>query len=87
MLNTYIRKQEINEVKDLGEKIDYGNLMDIASALWTMKLSAEGTERIMHVPTVESCMKKKDWKRKRKEVLVRIEEIKSYDIDFGKENT
>lgn len=82
MLNTYMRKQEINAVKELGEVIGYGNLMDIASALWSMKLSADGAERIMHVSTVEPCMKKKEWKMKRKEILGRIEEIKSYGIGF-----
>lgn len=82
MLNKYIREQEINAVKELGEAIGYGNLMDIASALWAMKLSTDGNERIMHVPTVQPCMKKKDWKRKREEVLGRIEEIKSYGIGF-----
>lgn len=86
MLNTYIRKQEINAVKELGEAIGYGNLMDIASALWALKLSDDGVERIMHVPTVEPCMKKKYWKQKREEVLGRMEEIKSYGIEFGKEN-
>lgn len=77
-LNIHIRKQEINAVKNLGEKIGYGNLMNIASALWAMKMSADGIERIMHVPTVEPCMKKKEWERTRKEVLFRIEEIKRY---------
>ena len=75
------RKSEILEVKALGERIGYGNMMDIASALWSMKLSDDGTERIMHVPTVEPCMKKKEWERTRKEVLGRIEEIKLYNID------
>ena len=50
------RKNEIIEVKALGERIGYGNMMDIASALWSMKLSDDGIERIMHVPTVEPCL-------------------------------
>ncbi len=74
------RKSEILEVKALGERIGYGNMMDIASALWSMKLSDDGIERIMHVPTIEPFMKKKEWERTRKEVLGRIEEIKSYEI-------
>lgn len=71
------RKDEILAVKDLGERIGYGNMMDIASALWSIKSSDDGIERIMHVPTVEPCMKKREWKRTKKSVLGRIEEVKS----------
>ena len=85
MINKYLRKQEIIAVKELGEAIGYGNLMDIASALWAMKLSGDGVERIMHVPAVEPCMKKKEWERTRKGVLGRMEEIKSYGICFKAE--
>lgn len=83
MINKYMRKQEIIAVKELGEVIGYGNLMDIASALWAMKLSGDWVERIMHVPTIEPCMKKKEWERTREQVLGRAEEIKSYGIDFN----
>lgn len=82
MLNEYLRKQEIVAVKELGETIGYGNLMDIASALWSMKLSVDGAERIMHVPTVKPCIKKKDWEGIRECVLGRVGEIKSYGIGF-----
>ena len=75
------RKNEIIEVKALGERIGYGNMMDIASALWSMKLSDDGIERIMHVPTVKPCMKKKEWERTRLQVLARIDEIKTYGIN------
>ena len=75
------RKSEIIEVKALGERIGYGNIMDIASALWSMKLSDDGIERIMHVPTVEPCMRKKEWERTRLQVLARIDEIKTYGIN------
>ena len=75
------RKSEIIEVKALGERIGYGNMMDIASALWSMKLSDDGIDRIMHVPTVEPCMKKKEWERTRLQVLARIDEIKTYGIN------
>ena len=47
------RKDEILEVKKLGERIGYGNLMDIASAL--MSIKSDGIE-IEHVPTVLPCM-------------------------------
>ena len=43
------RKEEILEVKKLGERIGYGNLMDIASAL--MSIKSDGIE-IEHVSTV-----------------------------------
>ena len=76
------RKSEILEVKSLGDRIGYGNMMDIASALWSMKLSDDGIERIVDVPTIETFMKKKEWERTRKQVLGRIEEIKSYNIAF-----
>lgn len=81
-LKEELRKREILAVKRLGEEIGYGNMMDIAAAIWTMKLSDDKTTRIMHVPTVESCIKKKEWERTKQEVIVRIEEIKSYGIDF-----
>lgn len=82
VLNIEKRKNEILAVKSLGERIGYGNMMDIASALWTMKLSDDECTRIMHVPTVQPFMKKNAWERKKQEVLGRIEEIKSYDIGF-----
>lgn len=77
-----LRKIEILAVKRLGEEIGYGNMMDIASALWAMKLSDEKTIRICHVPTVQSRMKKRDWERTKEEILCRMEEIKSYGIGF-----
>ena len=75
-----LRQQEIIAVKEVGESIGYGNMMDIASALWSMKLSGKGTQRIAHVPTVESCMRKEEWKRTKEEVSCRIDEIKGYWI-------
>lgn len=77
-----MRKREILAVKRLGEEIGYGNMMDIASALWTMKLSDDRYTRIMHVPTVKPFIKKKEWERIEQEVLGRIEEIKNYGIGF-----
>lgn len=50
------RKEEITKVKQLGETIGYGNLMDIASGLWALK---EGNA--MHIPTVE-CLLTEDGK-------------------------
>lgn len=74
------RKSEIVAVKVLGERIGYGNIMDIASALWTMRLSDDGVERIALVPAGQFEMENKELERKRKQVLSRIEEIKSYNI-------
>lgn len=82
-MNEELRKREILAVKRLGEEIGYGNMMDIASALWTMKLSDDEYTRIMHVPAVKPFIKKKEWERIEQEVLGRIEEIKNYGIDFG----
>ena len=45
------RRKEIAIVKQLGEEIGYGNLMDIASGLWAIK---EGHP--MHMPSVEGYM-------------------------------
>lgn len=36
---------EINQVRELGERIGYGNMMSIAAALWTIKLREDGTPR------------------------------------------
>lgn len=36
------RADEIQAVKELGERIGYGNMMDIASALWANKLEESG---------------------------------------------
>lgn len=74
------RRNEILAVKELGEKIGYGNMMDIASALWAMDLSnVNMSGRIIpcHVSTVLPCMKKKDAISKELEVLARAKEIKN----------
>lgn len=39
-------KNEIQQVKALGELIGYGNLMDIASILWAKKLQDDGYDNI-----------------------------------------
>ena len=74
------RKEEIMMVKELGELIGYGNMMDIASALWTAKASKDGIERISHVSTVKPCIKPKEWEQIRESVLLRVEEIQSLGI-------
>ncbi|MCP1185009.1 hypothetical protein [Paenibacillus sp. 1781tsa1] len=57
------RKSEIEAVKSLGEKIGYGNLMDIASALWAVSLEDKyGIKAGAFVPTVLPFINKKDRK-------------------------
>jgi hypothetical protein len=49
---------EIDAVKELGDKIGYGNMMDIASALWRRLLKKSGapTEGAF-IPTSRSFIK------------------------------
>ncbi|WP_440110151.1 hypothetical protein [Paenibacillus sp. QZ-Y1] len=57
------RKMEIEAVKNLGENIGYGNLMDIASALWGVSLEDKyGVKTGAFVPTALPFIKKKDRK-------------------------
>ncbi len=72
------RKEEILEVKKLGERIGYGNLMDIASAL--MSIKSDGIE-IGHVPTVLPCIKKEERADIEQQVLQRVAEIRTYGIN------
>ena len=51
-LNTLDNANAVKEVKELGEKIGYGNLMSIASALWRKTLKDSGTPIVgAFVPT------------------------------------
>ena len=72
------RKEEILEVKKLGERIGYGNLMDIASAL--MSIKSDGIE-IGHVPTVLPCIKKEERADIEQQVFQRVAEIRTYGIN------
>lgn len=72
------RKEEILKVKKLGERIGYGNLMDIASAL--MSIKSDGIE-IEHVPTVLPCIKKEEREDIEQQVLQRVAEIRTYGIN------
>lgn len=52
------RKTEIKAVETLGEAIGYGNMMDIASALWAEKLDITyGVSTGAFVPTILSNLK------------------------------
>ena len=48
---------EIVAVKDLGEKIGYGHLMVLASALWREKLKPQGIESGAFIPTIINFIK------------------------------
>jgi len=57
-------KSEIEQVKELGERIGYGNMMSIASGLWALMLEKQyGITSGAFVPTVTGMMKKIDAKR------------------------
>lgn len=46
-------KEEIKQVKELGEKIGYGHLMSLASALWRESLEKSHTPVVgAFVPTI-----------------------------------
>ena len=72
------RKEEILEVKKLGERIGYGNLMDIACAL--MSIKSDGTE-IDQDRTVLPCTKKEERADIEQQVLQRVAEIRTYGIN------
>jgi len=53
-------KIEVELVKTLGDKIGYGNMMSIASALWAIKLEDSGAPKSgAFIPTSSFDMKKK----------------------------
>ena len=55
------RIKEIKEVRELGERIGYGNMMSIASALWRISLEDKwGITTGAFIPTIASFMKKKE---------------------------
>lgn len=65
------RESEILEVKALGECIGYGNMMDIASALWAIKVGHP-----MHMPSVEGYMTEEGKEVAHCEINARLEELK-----------
>ncbi len=51
------QKEEILLVKELGERIGYGHLMSLASALWRRSLKEKGIpEYGAFIPTVDACL-------------------------------
>lgn len=65
------RSEEIFAVKQLGEKIGYGNLMDVASGLWAIKVGHP-----MHIPSVEGFMTEEGKEVAIHGIEARIEELK-----------
>lgn len=66
------RGEEIAKVRQLGEAIGYGNLMDIASGLWAL---CEGSP--MHMPSVEGFMTEEGKEVALHQVEARIAELKA----------
>ena len=65
------RSKEIAIVKQLGEEIGYGNLMDIASGLWAIKVGHP-----MHMPSVEGYMTEEGKEVAIHGIEARVEELK-----------
>ena len=79
------RLDELLTVKQLGDKIGYGNIMDIASALWAKLLLDEyGIEGGCHLPTVEPYMTEEGKKVARSGLVARLQELEAYNISFKK---
>lgn len=70
------RKNEIQSVLLLCEQIGYGNAMDIASALWTLKAGS-----MHHVPTVAPFLTKDGLKHAKENLDFRLSELES--LGFG----
>lgn len=70
------RKNEILSVQLLCEQIGYGNVMDIASALWALKLGS-----MNHVPTVAPFLTEDGLKQAKKSLDFRLSELES--LGFG----
>ena len=50
-------KQEIQSVKELGDRIGYGNVMDLSSALWQIMLEDKhGLHSGAFIPTIAGFM-------------------------------
>lgn len=77
-LRTECRKEEIQSVKRLGELIGYGNIMDIASALWALDLERKhGIKCGMHIPTVEPCLTEEGKEMAKESLDFRLSELKA----------
>lgn len=71
------RKAEIQKIKELGKSIGYGNLMDIASALWTLELERmHGIKSGAHIPTVEPFLTEEGKEVAKETLNIRVDELK-----------
>lgn len=70
------RKAEIQRIKELGESIGYGNLMDVASALWVLDLERNNNPKCgAFIPTVELFLTEEGKKKAKKSMNIRIGEL------------
>jgi hypothetical protein len=73
------RKSEIEQVRQLGRKIGYGNMMDIASALWAIDLEDNhGIDSGVFVPTILFMINKKDRKNYAEKLKHSKEHVRQY---------
>lgn len=71
------RKSEILAVKELGTRIGYGNIMDIASALWTLELERlHGIKNGAHIPTVEPFLTEEGKEVAKESLQFRLDELR-----------
>lgn len=73
-------KNQILQVKALGEVIGYGNIMDIASILWAQRLINDGYDDIgafypMILPEIKNGVLKENAKNERKRKLAYFKEM------------
>jgi hypothetical protein len=74
-------KHEIEQVKELGERIGYGNMMSIASVLWAMSLEEKhGITSGAFVATIPAFMKKREAEKAAKERESRKEFFKRLGV-------
>ena len=66
-------KIEVEQVKQLGEQIGYGHMMELASALWRKSLEEKGYPISgAFIPTIGQCIEKEMFK-------ATVNERKAYD--------
>ena len=75
------RLEDIKAVEKLGEAIGYGNMMDIASALWSKKMATQtGQYCVMHIPTAEAYLTDEGKEVARVTLDARIDELKELGL-------
>lgn len=70
-------RQKYKKIKELGKTIGYGNLMDIASALWTLELERlHGIKNGAHIPTVEPFLTEEGKEVANESLQFRLDKLK-----------